>query len=206
MIWNSAYAYLPGIPGCFNDLETYFDSKLTSGIYDGQPSEIMKFDVVRFGTNLCRRIGDVDLFAALFNDAFMEKEYKYWKPDFLFSDNKYNPDVGINLISSILVAYLSSCKSLFDAGAIALNALYQLKLSQTQRDLNNKEFKKKLEQRLSPNRSDKFEEILADVTIKRNLAIHRTTPFIIPLGKELLPEAYKKNIHHLPLTNIQFIL
>ena len=47
-------------------------------------------------------------------------------------------------------------------------------------------------QRLSPNRYDKFKEILADVTIKRNLAIHRATLSIIPLGNELLPNAKKK--------------
>ncbi|MDD5311918.1 MAG: hypothetical protein PHO26_02630 [Dehalococcoidia bacterium] len=105
----------------------------------------------------------------------------------LYAKNISDSQNGVNLfqsaifIGSLLVGYFSSCKALLDACAITLSDVYNLDLTNKQKDFSNKIFWKKLEPigisvygRYTP-----LKQFFKEIINWRDSALHRITPLVI---------------------------
>jgi hypothetical protein len=114
---RTAYGFLPiEAPECFINLEKYFYNNITG-------TQIFGNQITRLAENLSYRMADIDLYAYLILDA--NRKPNIWNPDSKIIRNDFKRAI---LVQSLLIAYFSACKSLFDSGAISLNQLYQLGL------------------------------------------------------------------------------
>jgi len=85
------------------------------------------------------------------------------------------------LIGTFLVGYFVACKSLLDAGAIALARVYNLGLSNKEMDFSKSKFWKQLKES-HPTVHDRympFKGLFDEVTKWRDSAVHRLTPFVV---------------------------
>ena len=113
------------VPHCFIALDGYFDSQFSS------LEQSFSDHRVHLAENLCRRMGDIEMFAAQILDLQQH-------PDTLRSTL---------VISSYLAAHFGACKSLLDGGAMVLSHMYGLPLSNTQKDFSKPIFWQHLEQK-----------------------------------------------------------
>src|SRR6185436_9250962 len=112
----SSSAYLSAqltVPPCFVELDAFFEP-----IVPDIPTGWRHFHL-RHAENICRRMGDIDLYAWFILDAQAH-------PD---------PIWAATIIGSYLVGFFSACKSLFDAGAICLTELHRLNLGHREQDM-----------------------------------------------------------------------
>ncbi len=182
---RSSYAFLEDdVPDCFKYLDEYFDSVVKSD----EELLVLGNPVVQLAENLCYRMGDIDLYAFLIS-KLSNKNNDVWNFDSKIIKNIYN---RATLARSLLVSYLGACKSLFDAGAIALNHIYQLELNEKEQDF----MKGRLQAKLKPKCDDKyenFESLVHDIVKNwRNDAIHRHAPTVAPVDSRIIPDASSK--------------
>src|SRR5438067_118163 len=89
--------------------------------FAGRNIRLMSNPLFRTSANLCRRIGDHDL-------------YSQWLKNALASHP--SPDWSAAFATSLLVGYFSTGKSLLDAGSIALNLILSLSLPFKEQDFS----------------------------------------------------------------------
>jgi len=147
------------VPKCFTELDEYFD-RLFSG------SGAMLHPSVTLVENLCRRMADVELYASYISEA------------------QKSPDTfkGAILIGTLLVGYFNACKSLIDAGAIALATVYNLNLPNKEMDFSKSKFWKQLNEKTGPiivDRYKAFGSLFKEIIVWRDAAVHRLTPFVV---------------------------
>jgi hypothetical protein len=147
------------VPQCFIELDDYFDT-LFQTTFD------LTQEVVMLAENLCRRLADVELFAHYISEA----------------QRKSNTFQAAILIGTFLVAYFNACKSLLDAGAIALAKIYNLNLTNKEMDFSKRIFWRQLEGQTGPivvDRYTPFNSLFSEIVKLRDAAVHRLTPFVI---------------------------
>lgn len=146
------------VPQCFIELDDYFDTLFPTTAGSTQ-------EVVILAENLCRRLADVELFAQYISEA----------------QRKSDTFRAAILIGTFLVAYFNACKSLMDAGAIALAKIYNLNLTNKEMDFSKKEFKQQLKL-IGPtvvNRYAPLGSLFSEIVRWRDAAVHRLTPFVV---------------------------
>jgi hypothetical protein len=161
---RSQYAYLRNveIPSCFKDLDIVLGEK------DGSSDVVLAINApaVRMAENICRRMADVDWYAAGVGNALREESV----------------GKAACLAMTLLVGYFSSCKAVLDAAAITLNELFQLGLAPKQQDFSKEEVWKRLlghSQHLS-DRYKPYRALSQHVVQWRDKAVHRQYPIILP--------------------------
>lgn len=147
------------VPDFFIDLDKFFDK------YFVDPNEIFSSEGRSFAENTCRRMAAIDMFAENISSTIETED----------------PFKAAILCSSLLVAYLSSCKSLLDTCAITLAKIYELPLTNKQMDFSKGKFWNELE---AANKSthDKYQTyrpLFGEVIKWRDAAIHRISPLIL---------------------------
>lgn len=184
---RSAYIFLPGenrTPECFLKLDEYFDMKIPENT---GPSKILEFPLVSLAGNLCYRMADIDLYAFLIHDL-LNDTYELWNER---SPTHRNIHKKTMLASSLLISYFSSCKSLFDAGAIALNQLYSLGLKNKEQDFGKTKFKEILGKKSQFDCNPHF-SLVKEIIKWRDCGIHRMPPSVIPVENRLFPDSSGK--------------
>lgn len=178
---RSAYLFLPGgnrTPECFLKLDEYFDMKISES---AEPSKVLEFPLVGLAGNLCYRMAEIDLYAFLMHDLIHDS-YEFWSERSPAHRNIHKKRI---LASSLLISHFSSCKSLFDAGAIALNQLYSLGLKHKEQDFGKTKFKKILGKKsLSP--YDPYFSLAEEIIKWRDCYIHRMPPAVMPVENRLI--------------------
>lgn len=147
------------VPQCFIELDNYFDTLF-------QTSAGLTNESTVLAENLCRRMADVELFSQYVSEA----------------QRKPNAFRAAILIGTFLVAYYNSCKSLLDAGAIALARVYNLKLKNKETDFSKKIFWRQLETQTGlviVGRYTPFKGLFDEIVEWRDAAVHRLTPFVV---------------------------
>lgn len=146
------------IPKWFIALDVHYNS--TNGAY---PKELV------LAENICRRMADIEWYAKIIEDNLNLRK-DLWSESIL---------IGTNLVS-----YYMSCKALFDAVAITLNYLYNLKLSQKEQDFSKPKFWNTLS--AVNNKLHKeyfsFKSISDSIKNWRDYSIYRVTPIVILVG------------------------
>lgn len=178
--------FLPGgksTPECFLKLDEYFDTKISES---AGPS-ILEFPLVNLAGNLCYRMADIDLYAFLIDDL-LNDSYIFWSER---SPTHQKIHKKTMLASSLLISYFCSCKSLFDAGAIALNHLYSMGLKDKQQDFGKKDFKKILNKK-SQYHYDQYFSLVDEIIKWRDCYIHRIPPAVMPVENRLIPDSSSK--------------
>ncbi|HSK74568.1 MAG TPA: hypothetical protein VK892_22905 [Pyrinomonadaceae bacterium] len=160
----SLFPYLKtNTPKCFFDLDNRIAEKYKT------LSKKMTSKERQLAENICRRVADIYFYNSLIEEL-------------IYNENK---DKSARQISALLVGYLSSCKAFLDAVAITITDIYKLPLKLPQQDLLKKKFQEKFaaknQSRAATYKS--FESFYKDVKNWRDVAIHRTSPFVIVEGK-----------------------
>lgn len=174
--------FLPGenrTPGCFLKLDDYFDTQIPES---AGSSAILEFPLVSLAGNLCYRMSEIDLYAFLIYDL-LNDSYEFWSERSPTHRNIHKKTI---LASSLLISYFSSCKSLFDAGAIALNQLYSLGLMNKEQDFGKKNFKNILGKKSQCDYVPYF-SLVEEIIKWRDCGIHRMPPSVIPIENRLFP-------------------
>lgn len=158
--------------------------------FAGQPIRIIVNPEFRLSANLCRRIGDVDLYHQWIHNALANPPSPWWAAAFA---------------TTTLVGYFSAGKSLLDACSVALNHLYVLDLKPKEQDFSKGRFWNKLQatdsvayQRLSPHRP-----FIDKVVRWRDVSVHRLPPRVRVLHDgppTKTPEATTMQDVHLGIT------
>lgn len=171
---RTAYPMLNvSVPDCFIQLDEYFGTLFanTSGLMHQSTT---------LAHNLCRRMADIELYASFISQA------------------ANNPDIfqGATVAGTFLVGYFTGCKSLLDAGAIALARLYNLTLKNKEMDVSKPKFWKELKGKEAAvhERYTRFKGLFNEVIEWRDSAVHRITPFVIvhsPGSPEEIPRDKK---------------
>ena len=150
------------VPKCFIELDDYFDKLFpsTKGLF--HPS-------VQLAENLCHRMGDVEVYA-----RYISEEEK--------SSDTLKAAI---FIGTLLVGFFTSCKSVLDAGAIALNTIYNLELPERDQDFGKGKILTKLRGKTGDviyDRYREFKNLIDEIINWRDSAIHRHTPFVLSHG------------------------
>lgn len=119
--------------------------------------------------NICRRMADIEYYANKIGVILKRK------------NNLWNKTI---LVGTLLVGYYATCKSLFDAVAITLNYIYKLNLNEKEQDFTKKKIWKQLKEkdRDLHTKYSSFKELSYEIRDWRDAAVHRVTPFVIPVG------------------------
>ncbi len=157
---RTAYSILAvQMPQCFTDLDEAFDRRF------GDFRESLSDPLVTLAENICRRAGDVELYAWHIHQA---------KGD-------ANVHKAATLTGSYLVAFFGACKSLLDAGSITLTELYKLPLPEKEQDFGKPKFWTELG-KSSQALYDRYETLhswMRDVIQWRDSSVHRVTPLVM---------------------------
>jgi hypothetical protein len=161
------------VPDCFVELEKLFAGSVPTNVRPDDAPGVGEY--VALADNLCRRLGDVDYYAKLVTDE-MATMRGTW---------------AAKATCSLLVGYFSACKSVLDAGAIALSKLYALGVKTGRKPLANKEMdfartnKRNFwwvlleEQPAVHARYIGFAGTFGEIFNWRDAAVHRIHPFVI---------------------------
>lgn len=148
------------VPACFVALDEVYDQLVTGmeGLL-GAPH-------LQHAENICRRMGDIDLYALFIRDA----------------DAHPDPFWASTIIGSYLVGFFSACKSLFDAASICLTDLHKLALTDREQDMSRGRFWSILQAASSTSftRFNGFRALCTEVVHWRDASVHRTTPLVMP--------------------------
>lgn len=147
------------VPKCFIELDDYFGKTFKAG------SEIFQSST-RLAENLCHRMADVELYA-----DYISEEVK--------RDNAFKAAINIG---TLLVGFFTSCKSVLDAGAMALNMVYKLNLPERQQDFGKPELMRELKKKTRTEvykRYRIYDSFIKEAIGWRDSAVHRHTPFCI---------------------------
>jgi len=131
--------------------------------FAGKPIQLVADRAFRLSANLCRRIGDVDL-------------YHQWIRNSLESDS--SPWWSAAFATTALVGYFSAGKSLLDAGAVALDHLLGLGFRPKQQDFSKGKFWNKL-QTADGNAYERLRNhrpFIDEVVRWRDASVHRLPP------------------------------
>ena len=101
------------VPPCLLRLDEYYEGEVPDIVTGWQRFYALHAE------NVCRRMGVIDLYAWLIGDV----------------NGHPNPIWAATLIGSYFVGLFSTCKSLFDAGAICLTELHSLRLASKEQDM-----------------------------------------------------------------------
>ena len=115
-------------------------------------------------------------------------------------ESKTNLFESVILISSYLVGYFSSCKSFLDSLTIALNDIYELQLSNKEKDFSKNNFWNELSN-IDPQIKDKyysFNTLYREVIVWRDASVHRVTPFVV-LHSPTPPEQTSRKLQSIKL-------
>ena len=137
--------------------------------FAGRDVCLMANPLFRTSANLCRRIGDLDLYSQWLKNALASNPSPWWSATFA---------------TSLLVGYFSTGKSLLDAGSIAVNLLFSLSLSFKEQDFSKGRFWNKLnEANTNVNRRLLAHRKFIDRVVKwRDVAVHRLPPRVFVLS------------------------
>ncbi|MCB0167465.1 MAG: hypothetical protein KDI79_24760 [Anaerolineae bacterium] len=154
------------IPKYFLALDNWFESQFTD------PDDIIQpwqAPAVHMAENLCRHLGDVEMYAMLVRDA----------------TELPNPNHAAIMTGTYLVGYFSACKSVLDACSVTINELYNLDLPYKVQDFTKTKFWRTLATVDAAAESNyrSFEPTFREVITWRDAAVHRTTPFAFPVCK-----------------------
>jgi len=147
------------VPKCFIELDAYFGKTFKAG------SELFQTST-RLAENLCHRMSDVELYA-----YYISEEMK--------RDNAFRAAINIG---TLLVGFFTSCKSVLDAGAIALNMVYKLNLPERQQDFGKPELMRALKKGTKTEvykRYRIYDSFIKEAISWRDSAVHRHTPFCV---------------------------
>ena len=162
------------VPQCFVDLDDCFDTLFQT------PAGVTQ-EVVILAENLSRRLADVELFAQCISDVQKNSE----------------PFHAAILIGTFLVAYFNACKSLLDAGAIALAKIYSLRLKDKEKDFSKAAFWRQLKDQkgvVVVDRYNAFTDLFREIVKWRDAAVHRLTPFVIVTSPEPPEKAPREKV------------
>ena len=137
--------------------------KQIDAFFAGKPIQLVADRAFRLSANLCRRIGDVDL-------------YHQWIRNSLESDS--SPWWSAAFATTALVGYFSAGKSLLDAGAVALDHLLGLGFRPKQQDFSKGKFWNKL-QTADGNAYERLRNhrpFIDEVVRWRDASVHRLPP------------------------------
>ena len=147
------------VPKCFTELDEYFDRLFPTINAIFHPS-------VLSAENLCHRMGDVEVYA-----RYITEEQK-----------SVNALKSAIFIRTLLVGFFTSCKSVLDAGAIALNTIYNLGLDERDQDFGKPKLLTRLRQETGNVIYDRyyvFKGLIKEIIDWRDSAVHRHTPFVL---------------------------
>ena len=158
---RSAYCVLPGpVPDPFVAFELALAARFPQGSFPpGDPP-------VALAENLCRRMATVDFFAHEIGEAIAARDdtSRAW------------------VLNALLVAHFSACKSLLDAGSVALAEVYKLNLPPKEQDFGKGSMWRRLETGHRPV-FDRYQPFRAwmtgEVVVWRDAAVHRLAPLVI---------------------------
>lgn len=162
------------VPKCFIELDHYFDKIFQAG------SEILQ-KPTRLAENLCHRIADVEVYADYISEELKRSD--------AFQAAIY--------IGTLLVGFFTSCKSVLDAGAIALNEIYNLGLTEKEQDFGKTRLLNKLKSQTGVviyNRYLAYKSLIKEIVAWRDSAVHRHTPFCIVHGHPVRTPRDKQEI------------
>jgi len=181
---KSAYLYLPGEnekPECFLKLDEYFDEKIPDSA-GSSIANILDYPLVSLAENLCYRMADIDLYASLINDL-LKDSHEFWSEGSPIGRHIHKKTI---LASSLLISYFGSCKSLSDAGAIALNQLYSLRLAYKEQDFRKPEFKSRIREK-SQNDYSPYISLVDEIIKWRDCGIHRMPLTVMAVENRAMP-------------------
>lgn len=150
------------VPKCFIELDEYFDTIFPTWKAIFHPPVVL-------AENLCHRMADVEAYA-----YYITEEQK-----------GVDTIKSAILIGTLLVGFFTSCKSVLDAGAIALDTLYNLHLPEKEQDFAKSELLRRLKKETGSviyDRYDAFKSLIEEIRDWRNSAVHRHTPFVVSHG------------------------
>lgn len=121
---------------------------------------------VALAENLCRRMSNIDFFAERITEAIAARDdtRRAWE------------------LNPLLTAHFSACKSLLDAGSVALAEVYQLNLPAKETDFGKGRFWRQLDTRQRPvfDRYGPFRAwMTGEVIVWRDAAVHRLAPLLV---------------------------
>jgi len=147
------------VPKCFIELDEYFDKIFQSDSALYQKSVLLV-------ENLCHRMADVEVHARYISEE----------------QNRDNTFKAAIFIGTLLVGFFTSCKSVLDAGAIALNAIYNLNLPEREQDFGKLKLLNRLKEKTGAviyNRYLVYKNVIQEIIDWRDSAVHRHTPFCV---------------------------
>jgi len=178
---RTAYLFLPiETPDCFLKLDEYFDEKISDSS-EASIAKILEHPLVKIAENLSYRMADIDLYAVLIDDL-IQNNHEFWSKESVL--NQHIDEKAI-FVKSLLISLYSSYKSLFDAGAIALNQLYSLELKDKEQDFRKGKFLELLTSRGKPDYTD-FRPLVNKIIKWRDSCIHRVPPTVITIEEDLI--------------------
>jgi len=147
------------VPQCFIDLDEFYDPLVPD------VSRIPGAVHLQHAENICRRMGDIDLYALFINDAEAHPDY-FW---------------AATIIASYLVGFFGACKSLFDAASVFLADRHALGLANRDQDMGKGRFWNSLQGRSAKSfaRFKTFRPLCDQVILWRDASVHRTTPLVL---------------------------
>ncbi len=136
--------------------------------FAGRDFRLIATPLFRTSANLCRRIGDHDLYTQWLENALANHPSPWWSAAFA---------------TSLLVGYFSTGKSLLDSGSVALNVLFGLSLSHREQDFSKGKFWNKLNQadRRIHQRMLVHKTFIERAVKWRDVAVHRLPPRVCVL-------------------------
>ena len=147
------------LPECFLEFDEFI------GLHFPTADDALQSRELSLIENLCRRMADLDFFADQISES-------------LGQDNPFRASIQS---ASLIVAYLSTCKSFIDACAISLNDVYELGLTSREQDFSKGKFWKNFESS-NPMRFSTysgFRQLVDDIVDWRDAAIHRVAPIVM---------------------------
>ncbi|HEV8241101.1 MAG TPA: hypothetical protein VGS57_17180 [Thermoanaerobaculia bacterium] len=147
------------VPDCFIALDEIYDLLVPD------MESILGAPYLQHAENICRRMGDIDLYALFIRDA----------------DAHADPFWAATIISSYLVGFFSACKSLFDAASICLTDLHRLALTDREQDMSRGRFWNTLQATSSASftKFKSFRSLCDEVVRWRDASVHRSTPLVL---------------------------
>jgi hypothetical protein len=192
---RSVYPYLgETAPECFLQLDEYFDGQFaTKEAWSADP-------FVGLAENLCRRLGDVDLYARLIADTLtgdglgllgQQKEVSLKGSLLVFPPGVQRESInsrgGFEVVGKAVIAgtlltgHFGACKSVLDSSAIALNQIHRLGLSNKQQDFGKGDIWRALKQKndLAHERYQRFRKSMDEIVVWRDASVHRSNPVVL---------------------------
>jgi hypothetical protein len=184
---NTPFLFLPiDTPDCFLRLDAYFDKKIPESD-EASMTKIFDYTLVSLAENICYRMGDIELYSFLINEL-SNSSTKIWAKNSPIRQNIFKRTI---LARSLIISYFSACKSLFDAGAIALNQLYRLNLGDKEQDFRKSKFINALKDKGKSDYSQ-FEGLVNDIVRWRDESIHRVPPPVMIVDSRVIPGSLVK--------------